>query len=168
MSRLACAVVFWVLAGCSTSLDLGYNDAGVQYDADCKSGTYAGGYACTQTSTSALQILGGMGDGSISFTLVPTGAHTLALAPDAGLSAMIMGATETTGLSGILDCSTRKLTGSAGDIAFTSPGFSGTLTGSGQFTAVYDADANPPELVNGVLNSPPSLGATCTWFAKLE
>ncbi len=169
--RIACAALLWALCGCSTSLDLGYNDAGVPYDAECKAGTYAGGFSCTPTTTSPLQILGGlggMGDGSIIITLVPAGAHTLELTPDAGLTTVFSGAISTSSLSGVLDCSTRMLTGSLSHVVFSSSAFNGTISGSGVLSAVYDADASPPGLVNGVLDSPPSLGATCTWSAKLE
>jgi hypothetical protein len=167
--RLACAALLGALPGCGTPLDLGYNDAGVPYDADCRPGTYVGGFSCTPASTSIFAMVGGMGDGSITVTLVPTGAATLAVAPDAALvSPLITGATSTTALSGILDCPKRQLTGSASDVRFSSPTFSGTLAGMGAFTAVYDADASPPALISGVLDSPPSLGATCTWSAALQ
>jgi hypothetical protein len=166
--RLACAALLWALPGCSTSLDLGYNDAGVPYDADCKPGTYTGGYSCIPASGSPFAALGAMGDGSISVTLVPGGAHSLGVAPDASISNMLSGTTETSSLSGVLDCSTRKLTGSLGHVVISSAAGSGTITGSGAFTAIYDADASPPALVDGVLDSPPVLGATCTWSARLE
>jgi hypothetical protein len=156
------------MPGCSTSLDLGYNDAGVQYDAECKPGTYVGGFSCTATSTSIFAGMGGMGDGSITVTLVPAGSDTLTLAPDAALLSNLTGATSTTALSGVLDCSKRTLTGVASHVQFYSPTFTGMLTGMGAFTAVYDADASPPALVNGVLDAPPSLGATCAWSATLE
>lgn len=162
------AAFVWALPACSTPLDLGYNDAGIPYDAECRPGTYVGSYSCGPTTASPLQLLGIVGDGSIAVTLVPSGAETLALTPDAALSSTMSGATSTSSLSGTLDCATRMLTGTTGQVVFSSSTFNGTLSGSGAFTAVYNADASPPELVNGVLDPPASLGASCTWSAKLE
>jgi hypothetical protein len=161
-------IAFAVLPGCSTSLDLGYNDAGVPYDADCMPGTYAGGYSCTATSSSLFPGEGTLGDGSLSVTLVPSGAQLLALPSDASLSSGASGATSTSSLAGVLDCPTRQLTGIVGNVIFSSSTFTGTLSGSGVFTAVYDADASPPRLINGVLDPPPTLGAACTWSATLQ
>lgn len=155
------------MAGCSTTFDLGSNDAGVPYDADCKPGTYTGNFSCMSTSTLAL--LPSMPEaGQITVTLVPAGPHTLALPPDAALSTDYSGTIGTEPLMGVLDCSTRKLTGMTLNVMLRSSTFNGTVNGSGTFDAVYNADASPPELDNGTL-SPPSVFATsCTWSAKLE
>ncbi len=154
-----------VLSGCSTALNLGWNDAGVPYDADCKPGTYSGSYSCTPIPGSLLQ--GVSNNGPIAVTLVPAGAGSLALL-DASLSSASTGITTTSSLSGVLDCSTRKLTGKVGAVVISSPTGNGTLSGSGAFDAVYDADASPPALVSGVLDPPAVLAATCTWTATLE
>ena len=166
MGRLfACAAVACFLSGCSTTLDLGSNDAGVPYDADCRAGTYAGNYSCTTTSSSLLSL---SGSGPITITLVPAGAQTLALTPDASLSSGSSGTTSTSALSGVLDCATRKLTGADTNVVFVSPTFSGTVSGSGMFSAIYDPDASPPALIQGVIVPPPSLEAMCTWTAMLQ
>ncbi len=162
---LACATLACLVSGCSTALDLGSNDAGVPYDADCKAGTYTGKYSCTTTTTSPLQL---SGNGPITLTLVPAGADSLALAPDASLSSTNSGTTSTSTLTGVLDCATGKLTGTVGHVVFTSGTFNGSVTGSGAFSAVYDADASTPALVEGVLVPPPTLATMCTWTATLE
>jgi hypothetical protein len=141
------------LAGCSSTLDLGSNDAGIPYDADCAPGSYSGTYECVVSSGATVPL---SASGSITVVLVPAGAHTLALAPDAA-----------TALSGRLDCSTRALSGKAGPVAFSSSTFNGTVTGAGSLTAAYDADASPPALVGGVLDPPAALDSTCTWSAHL-
>jgi hypothetical protein len=152
-------------AGCGTSLNLGSNDAGIPYDADCKAGTYVGSYHCTGGTGSPFAF---SQDGPLSMALVPAGATTLAIAPDAALSSTAAGGTSTETLRGALDCPGRTLQGTAGDVSFLSPTFKGTLQGGGAFTATYDADASPPTLVDGVLDPPPSLGTTCTWSAQLQ
>ena len=159
-ASVACASV-----GCGTSLDLGSNDAGVPYDADCKIGTYAGSYACTAASGSPVQF---STSGDISVTLVPAGATRLALPPDASLSTTNSGTTETSALSGALDCPSRKLTGTLSEVAFMSSTFKGTISGGGEFSATYDADASPPALIDGVMDPPPTLGTTCSWSAQLK
>jgi hypothetical protein len=159
------------MAGCSTTFDLGSNDAGVPYDADCKPGTYVGNFSCMSTSTSnPLPSDASMpGAGPITVTLVPAGAHTLALPDGAVLSTNFGGTTGAEALAGVLDCPTRKLTGMTGDVVITSPMlFNSTVHGSGTFDAVYNADASPPELDNGTLSPPPLFGTSCTWSAKLE
>ncbi len=153
----ACATLAWVMCGCVTPLDLGSNDAGVPYDASCKVGTYAGTYSCTPPASSPM-LPGAPSAGPIAITLVPTGAHTLGLTPDASLSTITSGTTATSALRGTLDCSTFKLTGTVTDVEFTSPTFSGTVSGTGVLKAVYDADASPPSLVQGVLTPPPFSG----------
>jgi hypothetical protein len=160
-----CVALTCVTWGCSTALDLGSNDAGVPYDASCKVGTYAGTYSCTTTASALLPV---SGEGPIVLTLVPTGAHTLGLTPDASLSSTSSGTIVTSALRGVLDCSTFKLTGTVGDVVFQSPTFNGTLSGTGALDAVYVVDAGTPTLVDGVLNPPSSLAATCTWTAQLE
>ena len=162
---LACATLGCAVWGCGPALDLGSNDAGVPYDADCRPGTYAGTYACTTTPGALIQI---SGNGPIAVTLVPSGARSLALTPDASLSSTSSGTTSTSSLSGVLDCSTRKLTGAVSHVVFSSTAFMGTISGTGTLEAVYDADASPPALVGGILDPPASLSATCTWTAQLE
>ncbi len=162
---LACATLACLVSGCSTALDLGSNDAGVPYDADCKAGTYTGKYSCMTASNAPLPL---SGNGPITVTLVPAGAGSLALAPDASLSSTNSGANSTSTLTGVLDCATRKLTGTVSHVLFMSGTFNGSVTGSGAFSAVYDADASTPALVDGVLEPPPALDTTCTWAATLE
>jgi hypothetical protein len=153
------------LCGCSTALDLGSNDAGVPYDADCRPGTYAGNFACIPTDSSVIQF---STQGAIAVTLVPIGARTLALPPDASLIISTSGTTTTSLLSGTLDCATRALKGGYGPVEFTSTTFSGTVLGTGVFSATYDPDASPPALIDGVMQPPPSLAAKCTWSAQLK
>ena len=155
------------MAGCSTTFDLGSNDAGAQYDADCKPGTYTGNYSCVSTSTTSF-LPGVQGTGTINVTLVPAGPHTLVLPPDAALSTTSGGTTGTEALRGMLDCPTRKLTGMTGDVLIINSAGNGTVNGNGSFDAVYNADASPPELDNGTLSPPSVFGASCTWSAKLQ
>jgi hypothetical protein len=164
---LACVALTCSVAACGTNFDLGSNDAGVPYDADCKPGTYSGTYSCITTSNSPL-LPAAVGSGPIAVTLVPAGAHTLTL--DAALSTMNSGTTTTEALSAELDCPTRKLTGTTGHVVFSIPtsGFNGTLSGKGTLAAIYNPDASPPELDNGTLVPPPALSAQCTWSAKLD
>jgi hypothetical protein len=154
-----------MLAGCSSTLDLGSNDAGIPYDADCAPGSYTGTYQCVVGSGATVPI---SATGAITVVLVPAGAHTLALAPDAALASTTSGTLAVTALSARLDCSTRALSGKAGPVAFSSSTFNGTVTGAGTLTAAYDADASPPALVGGVLDPPAALDSTCTWSAHLE
>jgi hypothetical protein len=162
---LALPILLSALAGCSTALDLGSNDAGVPYDADCKPGTYSGTYACTASSGTPFQMAG---KGAIAVTLVPAGARMLALTPDASLSSSASGFTSNSVLSGVLDCPSRKLTGAISGVAFSSSTVQATITGTGVLDAVYDADASPPALVQGTLVPPSALSTTCTWNATLE
>lgn len=164
---LVCAALACSMAGCGTTFDLGSNDAGVPYDADCKPGTYTGNFSCMSTSTPN-QFPSMPGAGPITVTLVPAGPHTLALPPDAVLSSNFSGITGAEALSAVLDCPTRKLTGMTGNVVFKSSNFNGTVSGSGTFEAVYNADASPPELDNGTLSPPPVFATSCTWSAKLE
>jgi hypothetical protein len=165
---LTCAALAVLLAGCSADLDLGSNDAAIPYDAECRPGTYSGTYDCTTTAGSSFPLSGISGNGTIAITLVPAGAHSLALAPDASLSTTSSGTTSTSSLSGVLDCSTRKLVGTDGHVTFSSASFMGEINGTGSFEATYDADASPPALVGGTLVAPASLAAMCTWSATLE
>jgi hypothetical protein len=161
----ALAALLWVLSGCSAKLDLGSNDAGIPYDADCKPGTYTGTYACSASSGSPIQFAS---SGPITVTLVPSGASTLSLTPDASLASTTEGTTANSVLSGVLDCPTRQLTGVISDVAFSSTAFKGVITGTGTLTAVYDTEGGPPALLQGVLDPPPTLATTCTWTATLE
>jgi hypothetical protein len=150
------------LVACGTSLDLGSNDAGIPYDADCAPGTYSGTYQCTVAPGSPLTY---STSGPLTFVLAPAGAHKLAMPHDASLVAVASGTTSVSALVGELDCSNRQLVGHDGPIAFSSSSFTGTVTGTGTLTATYDGDASPPQLVDGILDSPPTLGSTCTWSA---
>jgi hypothetical protein len=158
--------LFCLLCGCSSTLDLGSNDAGVLYDADCKPGTYAGIYAC---STSDGSLFAFVPSGPIVVTLVPIGTGTLALAPDASLSSPVAGidTTSITTLTGVLDCSTRKLKGVVPRVTLSSPTTNITFDGDGEFSATYEPDASPPALIDGVLD-PPSLTSTCSWTAQFR
>jgi hypothetical protein len=162
---LAFTALALALSDCSPALDLGSNDAGIPYDADCKPGIYTGSYMCTTSPGSLVPL---SGNGPISIMLVPSGARALALTPDASLPGTSAGTTSSAILSGVLDCTTRKLTGMVGDVTFSSATFNGTITGSGPLEATYDADASPPALIAGILNPPASLSAMCTWSATLE
>lgn len=157
--------LLWLLCGCPTSLDLGWNDAGVLYDADCKPGTYTGSYACAAPDASLFAFAP---TGPVVVTLVPIGTDTLALAPDAALSSGIPGATSITTLTGMLDCSTRKLKGAVPrvTISSSSPMTNITIDGNGDFSATYEA-TDPPALIDGLL-APPNLNATCNWTAQFE
>jgi hypothetical protein len=161
----AFAALLCVLSGCGTTLDLGSNDAGIPYDADCEPGTYTGTYACSASSGSPIQFAS---SGPISITLVPSGATTLSLTPDASLASTTEGTMANSQLSGVLDCTTRQLTGVISEVAFSSTAFKGTITGTGMLTAVYQADGGPPALLQGVLDPPPTLATTCTWTATRE
>jgi hypothetical protein len=152
-------------SGCSTALDLGSNDAGIPYDADCKPGTYAGTYACTASPGSLIQFAG---SGPIALTLVPSGAVTLSLTPDASLSSTASGTAADSMLSGVLDCATGQLTGTVSDVVFSSSTFHGTITGTGALTAVYATDGGPPSLLQGILDPPAALATMCTWTATLQ
>ena len=155
-----------VLYGCSTSMDLGSNDAGIPYDADCKPGVYTGTYLCMPTSGSSISF---NSNGSLSVTLVPSGPTSLTLQPDASLTtAIVAGTTGTTPLSATLNCPTRQLVGKMPEVVFMSADFNAVVSGGGAFKARYDADASPPALVDGVMEPPPSLSSSCTWSAQLQ
>jgi hypothetical protein len=154
------------MTACGVDLDLGTNDAAPPYDAACAPGTYSGTYQCVTGSGTSLAL---STTGPIAVRLVPSGAHTLALAPDASVSSTMSGTTGTSPLSGTLDCSTLKLTGTVGALAISSSAFSGTVGDKGIFSAVYDLDASPPALVDGVLDTGGSAtSATCSWNANLQ
>jgi hypothetical protein len=162
----ALAALLGVLSGCSSmALDLGSNDAGIPYDASCQPGTYTGTYACNTSPGSPIQLAG---NGPITITLVPSGASTLSLTPDASIASTASGTTANSMLVGVLDCATRQLTGVVEHVTFSSPTFNGTITGTGTLTAVYVADGGPPALLQGVLDPPPALTTMCTWTATLE
>jgi hypothetical protein len=162
---LACVALTCSVAACGNNFDLGSNDAGVSYDADCKPGTYSGTYSCTSMSVFPVPLAG---TGSIALTLVPAGPHTLMLTTDAALLTNTSGTIAREPLTAVLDCPTRQLDGATQGVSFMASGFSGMVTGRGTLTAIYNADASPPELDNGTLVPPPALTATCTWSAKLE
>jgi hypothetical protein len=156
------------LPACGLDLNLGVNDAGVPYDAACIPGTYSGMYQCTVGSGSPLSF---SEQGMLSLTLNPAGAHVLALPLDASLVSANSGTTSVTALSGQLECAPgqpAKLVGRDGPVQFASSAFNGVVSGTGALTATYDGDASPPELVDGVLDSPSTLGSTCTWSAILQ
>jgi hypothetical protein len=151
------------LAACSSTLNLGSNDAGVAYDAACVPGTYTGTYQCSTAPGSLL--VGSMG-GPLVVTLVPAGATTLALTTDAALSATNSGAMFSSALSGVLDCRTGQLTGVVSQVTIMSPTFGGIVAGTGSLSATYDTEGGAPALVDGVIDPPPTVGATCTWTAQ--
>jgi hypothetical protein len=152
-----------LVCGCGgTRLDLGSNDAGPLYDAECKAGTYAGTYACGESDGAFFAFAP---YGTVEVSLVPIGTDTLALTPDA--SRATSGAASTTTLTGVLDCSTRKLTGTVPRVTLSSAGVNITIDGKGEFSATYDPDASPPALTHGVLD-PPMLMSTCSWTAQLK
>ncbi len=153
------------LCGCSSRLDLGSNDAGTSYDADCRPGTYAGTYACDVSDGSSLFAFAP--NGPIAVTLVPMGAGALALSPEAPLSTATSGPMSTATLTGTLECSTRQLKGTVQQITLSSGTLDTTIRGQGEFSATYDPDASPPALIEGVMN-PPQLASTCTWTAQLK
>ncbi len=161
---LAPALV-WVLCGCSSTLDLGSNDAGVSYDADCRPGTYVGTYACNVSDGGSLFAF--PPNGPLAVTLVPLGAGTLALSPKAPLSTATSGPMSTATLTGTLQCSTRKLKGTIQQVTLSAGTLDTTIHGQGEFSATYDPDASPPALIDGVMN-PPQLTSTCTWTAQLK
>src|SRR5579863_7174600 len=143
MGRLLCGVsLAWGVCACSSTLDLGSNDASVPYDADCKPGTYSGTYACTPTADAGAFTLSLPTSGTLSVTLVTEGAPTaLVVIPDAALSTTIQGGTASSTITGTLDCPSRKLTGAIAGPTFSSAMIVIHTEGSGQFSAVYDADA---------------------------
>jgi hypothetical protein len=147
---------------CGTSLDLGSNDAGIPYDADCVPGVYTGMLSCTVAPSSPVAF---STSAPLTLVLAPAGGHILALPPDASLVSDNSGTTSVTTLVGRLDCPSRQFVGQDGPVAFSSSAFKGTVSGTGAFTATYDPDASPPQLVNGVLDSAPTLGSNCTWTA---
>ncbi|HEX3770505.1 MAG TPA: hypothetical protein VHV30_06570 [Polyangiaceae bacterium] len=164
---MTCRLLLFLLlapgaVACGTSLDLGSNDAGIPYDADCAPGVYTGMLQCTVAPSSPVAF---STSAPMTLLLAPAGARTLALPPDASLVTDNSGTTSVTALVGQLDCATRQFVGHDGPVAFTSTTFRGTISGTGAFTATYDPDASPPQLVNGVLDSSPTLGSNCTWTA---
>lgn len=150
------------LGACGSTLNLGANDAGIAYDAACKAGTYAGNYMCN-SGGGALAT-----GGPLAITLVPSGASSLALTPDASLVASGSGTMFASSLAGVLDCPTGKLSGSLSSISIMSSTFNGTIAGSGEFSATYDTEGGAPALVDGVMDPPPAVGTTCTWAAQLQ
>ncbi len=161
-----CAALAWAASGCDATLDLGTNDAAAPYDAACKPGDYVGTYACE--GGAAASALGLSTGGPIAFVLVPSGADTLAVAPDAALSSGASGSSATETFAATLDCATRRLTGSLGDVVASSSTIHTTIRGGGAFTAVYVDDAGSPALVGGAFDPPPTLSSTCTWTAVLQ
>jgi hypothetical protein len=168
MCRLLCGISLVLgVCACSSRLDLGGNDASVAYDADCKAGTYSGTYACTASADAGALTLALPTSGPLSVTLVTEGAPTtLTIGPDAALSSPIQGGAASAAIAGTLDCSTRKLTGTIAGPMFSSGTIVLNTEGVGPFSAVYDADASPPALVDGVMDPP--VGAACTWTATLR
>jgi hypothetical protein len=163
---LACAgrapTWLWLICGCTSTLDLGSNDAGVAYDADCKPGTYTGTYACSESDGSLFAFAP---NGSIAVTLVPIGISTLGLASDASLTTSAARSTST--LTGMLDCPTHKLKGAVTRVTLYSGIINIAIDGQGEFSATYEPDASPPALIDGVLG-PPGLTSRCSWTAQLK
>lgn len=162
---LPCAGVLWIATACDTNLDLGVNDAAAPYDAPCSPGLYVGTYSCDGAVAAQLAL---STSGPIAFALVPAGADTLAVAADAALVSSMSGTSATETIAGQLDCATRKLTGTTGNVVIATSAINTTVRGGGAFTAVYDDDAGAPTLTSGVLDPPPMLSSPCSWSATLQ
>lgn len=147
-------------------------------DSGCVPGQYVGEYSCDAGAT----LFGsGSGNGPIAITLEgDRGGKVLRIAPGVKLTSAPQGGfTVASDVSGTLDCTTNRFTGTFGNIVSTSPVATVTFNVTGQLSADYDASA-PPALVNGVLEPPqvPDAGlggaalggsaASCTWYATLQ
>jgi hypothetical protein len=159
--------VLLAATACGTDLDLGVNDAAAPYDAPCSPGLYVGKYSCDGDGDGAAQLALST-SGPIAFALVPAGADTLAVAADAALVSAMSGTSATETIAGQLDCATRKLTGTTGDVVIATSAINTTVRGGGAFTASYDDDAGTPTLTNGVLDPPAMLSSPCSWSATLQ
>ena len=169
MGRLvACVALTCSVAACGNNFNLGSNDAGVPYDADCKPGTYSGTYSCT--SIDARRRSGGRaaGNGTSRSRSFRRRSHAGAHARRGAQDHDRPGPPVIEPLTRRSTVSTRQLDGATQEVFVVASGFSGKVTGKGTLTAIYNADASPPELDNGNLVPPPTLTATCTWSAKLE
>ena len=144
-------------------------------NADCVPGTYTGQFTC---SVMALGILKFPWIGSLSITLVAQQSGggefpVLTIAPGAKIAGSDShGGMITADLTGQLDCSARKLSGSMQNGAYQN-GSSLNLSFSGALTADYDAQATPRAFANGVMGplmSPqlPTVMGDCTWTATLQ
>jgi hypothetical protein len=157
-----------VLPGCNAApLSLGGGG-----DSGCVPGTYAGSYDCHASADSAFQATG---SGPISFELEgDRGGEALHIAPGTKITAAQAGGVTSADLSGTLDCTTYRLTGSVSNANFSSTTLTIATRAAGDFSAGYDAGASPPELVNGVLNVPVpqevlgTISETCQWTATLQ
>jgi hypothetical protein len=100
-------------------------------------------------------------------------APTLTIAPGAELSGTDnFGGTFSSGLSGMLDCPSKTLTGTLSGGTYTYPGDSGSIMMVGTLSATYDGTMTPPALATGQISvtSPmfSTLGANGTWSATLH
>jgi hypothetical protein len=155
---------------------------------NCQPGTYTGTFK-THVTNDAGGLLGLFAslfsfdwDGTISITLQGTATTqqngefsytTLTIAPGATMSGSDQygghfGAT----LSGQLDCTTGRFTGTISNGTYSYQYDAGSLSMSGDFSATYDGSTNPPSLSNGQLDvgSPqlPTTAAVGTWSATRQ
>jgi hypothetical protein len=161
------------LTSCAPHLDLGWNDAGQPDSGDCRLGAYGGHYMCESTQASPFPFATG---GTIAVVLAfadastPDGSLPIILAPGSQFASSGAGALTGT-LSGTLDCAGRTLSGSLGNVLYTSSSFNTMVRGTGPLSATYVPDAGEPALLDGVFAAPPFFGgasATCTWSATLR
>jgi hypothetical protein len=176
-------VTVGVLTGCSgEKLFLGGGG-----DSGCVPGIYAGTYACNTSSDASFQVTGfdaasiQQMSGRIALALQGDfGGKELHIAPGSTLTTIqsvsfgspALSGTSSADISGTLDCTRYRLTGTLSNATFTSMSFTAVTKGVGDLSADYDASASPPALVNGVVNPPQALpgifSGTCTWMAALQ
>jgi hypothetical protein len=155
---------------------------------NCQPGTYTGAFK-THVTNDAGGILGLFAalfsldwDGTISVALQGTATTqqngefaytTLTIAPGATMSgADQYGGHFSATLSGQLDCTTGRFTGSISNGSYVYQGDAGSIAMSGDFSATYDGSTNPPSLRDGQLSvGSPQLattGASGTWQATKQ
>jgi hypothetical protein len=170
----------------SSALVFTSQDAGPQMVTfQCQPGTYAGMFTTTVTTDAGLfpSLLHFDWSGTLTITLqghvVQTHssngetfspAPVLTIAPGAMLSgADNFGGHFTSGLSGQLDCPTKKLTGTLSNGVYEYPGDAGNIPMQGSLTAVYQGTPAPPSLTMGTIavSSPTysTLAANGMWSA---
>jgi hypothetical protein len=192
-------VIGWCLAltgGCSgDQLVLG----GFGGTSGCEPGTYAGYYDCSSGSDASFPgvldasfpgvvdasfpgavdaSFPGAGPGPIVFNLQgDLGGKALYIAPGSKLGENMLGLMFVADLSGMLDCTTRRLSGRLKNITVSTSSFISTSKQDGDLSADYDlrTSSSPPEFVNGVIdNGSTSIGTftfqtpTCSWTAQRQ